>query len=184
MQKSIPIAALLGAVLCVICLIGYPTTVEARSTTGFNAFRIQNPTDANVAGFPNGPFDSGFYNCLTEDNGAVVNNCRAKDGSSITVNLLFDLPIDNGGTHNITVLNYWQQPPSGSSYVSFGCQAYSYRGMSGNADATSAFIQFTTAGQTTNNTMSVNVGHSQMGMTVICWYVPAGEGIAIVNWDP
>ena len=184
MKKSTPISALVGALMCMIYLIGYPVTGEARSTTGFNAFRVQNPTDASTAGFPNGTFDASFYGCLTEDNGAVVNNCRSAAGNSITVNLVFDLPIDSEGTHNITVLNYWQQPPSGSSYVPFRCQAYSYRGMSGNADATSAFIQFTAAGQTTNNTMSVNVGHPVMGMTVICWYIPAGEGIAIVNWDP
>jgi hypothetical protein len=184
----------LGYSAVILSVVG-SSCARARSSTGYSSFRIQNPLEGLiirsnlapgtspqvVAGANITPLEFGFYNCVTEDNGAVVNNCFTPQGNSISVNLLFEMPIDNEVNHNITLINYWK-PTSG--YTPFSCFPFSYRGTSGQADATGNAITFTQAAQQTNNSTSVNVGHPQMGMTIICWAVPSGEGISIVNWDP
>lgn len=151
-------------VLSIVILfeVGAAIGAEARSTTGYNSFKIQNPGDATKAGFPNGPFAG--------ENPPV----------SVNINLLFDLVIDHEGTHNIDIHNYWGGPPSGE-YTPFSCTPYSYRGQSSSAEAMGSTVTFTQP--QTDFTTNVNVGHSSMGMTIICWGVPAGEGISIINWD-
>jgi hypothetical protein len=78
----------LGLCLAVLAVAVVPA--YARSTTGFASFHV-----------PGGPYPSDPYLWPSENNGAVVNNC------SFSVNLVFDLPVDNTGTHYITLQTYW-----------------------------------------------------------------------------
>jgi hypothetical protein len=151
----------------------YPSaSANARSTTGFSAFKVQNPSAASTG-------QAGFYECLLEDNGAVFNDC------GLLVNLVFDLPIDNTGTHTITVQPYWGNsspnlsPPAGPT--PFNCQAYAYAGNS-SVSVVGTAVTFSLGGA--GQTLTVDVPSDAMSMAVICWKVPDGEGIANINWNP
>jgi hypothetical protein len=154
-----------------ICLVGLagaanPAYAE-RSTTAFNSFHVQSGSV-----FSDPPYTEDPYLCLTEDNGAVVNNC------TFNVNLLFDLPIDRIGDKTIRVQDYWNAP---SPFVPFGCVSYVYTGMTGSSTVgTSLTFSGPTQALFTHDNVSV-LGDS---MTVICWGVPPGEGVANLNWNP
>src|SRR5271165_1343466 len=117
-----------------------------QQTTGFNAFRIQNPSDAFQTGFGSGgPFAGGYYNCVQEAWGAVVNYCQSAPNGPvsqtidsntviITVNFAFDLPVSGTGTKRIQIHNYGQ--PWAGNNQSFSCQPYAYRGGSSTVNAT------------------------------------------------
>ncbi len=88
------------------------TPAHARSVTAFGSFHAQSAT----------VLTDDPYTCITEDNGAAVNNC------TYNVNLYFDLPIDTTtGTKTITVQDYWSGP---GSFTSFNCDSYVYTGRS------------------------------------------------------
>jgi len=74
--------------LCLAILAVATSPAHARSTTAYSAFHVE------------GPLGSDPYTCLSENNGAVVNNC------TYAVSLEFNLPIDAKGTKTITVQDY------------------------------------------------------------------------------
>ena len=63
----------------------------AQSAWAFGSFHVQSPTVLGVD----------LYPCLTEDDGAVVNQCAGP------VNLFFNLPIKDMGKKMITIRDYW-----------------------------------------------------------------------------
>ncbi|MGA7693453.1 MAG: hypothetical protein WCA76_00420 [Candidatus Sulfotelmatobacter sp.] len=144
----------LGLCLAIVAFAAGPA--YARSTTGFSAFHVE------------GPIGSDPYTCLGENNGAVVNNC------SYDVSLEFDLPIDNPGSHPITVQDYW----TGSD--SFSCVSYAYTGQTPSSVVGSTIV-FTAPGQSLVST--VNAANNGMSIQLICWYVPPGGGVANLNWS-
>jgi len=153
---------LLGFCVSVLAVAASPTYASTRATTAFNSFHVQNenalPSDANL--------------CLYEDNGAVVNGC------TFTVNLLFDLPIDHAGEKSITVQDYWKAP---SPFVPFNCDSYVYTGTEGSS---TVGTQITFTEPTTSLITKDDVAHLGNSMTVICFAVPPGEGVANLNWNP
>jgi hypothetical protein len=146
---------ILGICLAVVAVAASPA--YARSTTGFASFRVQNP---NTSQNP--------YQCLLEDNGAVWNNC------SYSVNLVFDLPIDNTGTHYITLQDYWHFPRTGS----FTCDAYEYAGTGSGTLGTG--VTFYGGGLT--GYPQVTTPNGGESIQLICWNVLPGAGIANINW--
>jgi|HubBroStandDraft_5_1064220.scaffolds.fasta_scaffold40468_3 hypothetical protein len=147
----------LGLCLAIFAVAASPA--HARSTTGFSAFHVENQ----------GTLSSNPYTCVGESYGAVVNNC------SYAVSLEFDLPVDNSGTHSITVQDYWYGWPNNTD---FSCQAYSYAG-NGSYEYGG---QITFSEPVQSLQFSVNVPNS-WSMQVICWNVPPGGGISNINWS-
>ena len=161
MQTKKMLGLMFIAVLAALATPGR-LVAQARSTTAFNSFHVQS---AYV-----GKEDP--YLCLTEDNGAVVNNC------SYSVNLLFDLPIDHIGDNTIRVQDYWGAP---REFVQFGCTSYVYTGSEGGSFVGTS-LTFTAPKMALNT--KDNVPALGDSMTVICWAVPPGEGVANLNWNP
>jgi len=131
-----------------------PAEAALRNTTGFASSRALNPNQQT---------------CLLEDNGAVYNSCKS------TVNLVFDLPIENEGDHGMIVIDYWK-----SFNGSFQCVPYAYNPMGGGSPGTG--VTFTGASQY----MYPDVSNQNNGwiesIGLICWNVPQGAGIAEVIW--
>jgi hypothetical protein len=132
----------------------------ARSTTGFASFHVWGNSASNNA-----------YTCLNESNGAVVNNC------GYVVTLVFDLPVDNTGTHNLTVQSY-----SGSD-ASFTCNAWGYDGSGNGWEGASG--TFFSGDPSSGYTIYPNVTINNNGESIqlICWGIPQGAGIANINWS-
>jgi hypothetical protein len=59
-----------------LAIVAMSTVANARSTTAFNAFKVQNPNALPnaCASAPGECQYTDFYQCLLEDNGAVYNN--------------------------------------------------------------------------------------------------------------
>ena len=76
---------------------------EARSTTGWNAFRVWSPLGADQ--------------CVAESFGAAVNRCN------FNINLTFELVVDTAGWKHITV---WDAP---GGYGAFTCVAANFSGV-------------------------------------------------------
>lgn len=134
--------------------------VQARSTTAYASFHVLNASET-------------YYGCLTEDYGAVWNNCGG------SVSLVFDMPIVNTGNHSVTIRDYWNvwSPPA----TSFSCQAYAYDGYGSYVVGISTAAVFKAPQQTI--TVNVNVPGNGDVMQLICWDVPVGGGVASVNWS-
>lgn len=152
-------AASLFLGLCVAIMAVAASPAYARSTTGFSAFHVEvigtTTTDA--------------YLCIGESNGAVINNCSG------AVNLEFDLPIDNQGTHWMTLQSFWGIYSGG-----FTCTPYAYDGNgNGYPGVGVTFQPGTTVAYP--NVATPNGGES---IQLICWGVPHGAGIANINWTP
>jgi hypothetical protein len=146
--------------LCLAILAVAASPAHARSTAAFGAFHAQSAT----------VLTEDQYLCLTEDNGAVVNNCAEP------VNLFFDVQIDKAGEKTITLQDYWK---SAGKFRSFQCVSYAYTGtMSSSTMGTT--ITFTETTQTLSTNDDVAPGDT---VTVICWQVPPGEGVASVKWN-
>jgi len=144
----------------IISLASLATPSFARSSTGYDSFKINYSFTPAQAG----------YNCMRETYGAVWNAC------GITVYLMFDLAIDNTGVHQIDVLNYW----AGTGSVGVSCSAWTYDARGG---GTSSPIQtFNAGGQEKLTWNSPNVQPSK-AMTLFC-AVPPTQGIASINWTP
>jgi hypothetical protein len=157
-SQSIKFITALGA-LAAAFAAGY---ADARSTTGFSAFHVEGPINSS----------ENPYQCLVENNGAVVNNC------SYPVSLEFDLPIDNTGSHNIPIQDYWGTV---SVFDSFTCEAYAYAGNQGSSTVGTSATFYEPAQPNVN--INVNVSNNGMSIQVICWNVPPGEGISNINWS-
>jgi hypothetical protein len=146
--------------ICLASLAVAASPAYALSQPAFGAFHVQSAT----------VLTEDQYLCLTEDNGAVVNNCAGP------VNLFFDLPIQTSGEKTITVQDYWNGPPN---FVSFGCISYAYSGTNSNG-LIGTTATFTGTTQTESTGVGVPAGDT---VTVICWQVPPGEGVASVKWN-
>jgi hypothetical protein len=138
---------------------------DARSISGFGSFRVQDPTGGST----------GPYQCLTEDNGAVVNGCQGP------VNLAFGLVVDAPGTYGVGVANYWKDWGANNSDPPFSCNAYTYAGTSSNSAGQSQSMTFNTKSQP-NTAATVPSLPDGGTLQLICWNVPPGAGIASVNW--
>jgi hypothetical protein len=91
-------------------------------------------------------------------------------------NLFFDVPIPASGEKTITVQDYWNGP---SIFTSFECVAYAYTGKS--SDGLGGTIAtFTGTTPTMSTTVDAAAGDT---VSVICWQVPPGEGVASVKWN-
>jgi hypothetical protein len=150
---------LTGIGLAISALTAVPAF--AVSSTGFSLFHVEN----TVTGTQNA------YLCLTESNGAVVNNC------TYDVNLEFNLTINSLGKKSISVQNLWDTTPPSS----FTCVAYAYSGVSN-----SSYAQTDLVYNPTDNAFSgsIDVTESGSSIQVICWGVPEHYGIANINWNP
>ncbi len=155
-------AASLFLGICLAMLAVAATPAHARTVTAFGAFHAQSAT----------VFTEDPYSCITEDNGAVVNNC------TFPVNFYFDLPTDNVGAKTITVQDYWNGP---STFAPFNCVSYVYTGKT-SSSIQGTGVTFTAPSQARNTTDSIPAGSGDT-LTVICWEVPAGEGVAKLRWN-
>jgi hypothetical protein len=145
-------------VLTIVSLAALATPGFARSSTGYNSFKIQYPFTPSQAG----------YNCMFEDYGAVWNDC------GVTVYLMFDLAIDNTGQQTVNVWNYWNG--SGSNGVSCSVWTYDHSG----GASRSGFQTFTATGQEKLTWLSPYV-YATQAITLFCT-VPPAQGIASVEW--
>jgi hypothetical protein len=107
---------------------------------------------------------------MTEDNGAVFNNC------TYAVSLEFDLPIDNSGSKTVTVEDFFGGTAAENT---FGCVAYAYTGLSGTSTQGTT-INFTGPLQSKSSTVNVASGSN---LQLICWNVPVGGGVASLSWN-
>jgi hypothetical protein len=146
---------------CLLGLASAPNPAFARSTTAYNSFKVWQASKNDF---------KATYSCLTESFGAVVNQC------SFPVSLLFDVPIDNAGSHTFTVQNYFAGTDAKNT---FDCQSYVYNGSGSIGDGT--IISFTAPGQSLETTVTVADGES---VQLICKDIPAGGGVANIDWNP
>jgi hypothetical protein len=131
-----------------------------RAATAYSSFHLQSATVLSEDNYP----------CITEDNGAAVNNCSGP------VNFLFYLPIDDENKKTITVQDYWNGP---DTFTSFNCVSYAYNGkQSSSTEGTE--ITFTETLQSLSTSVTpVDTDAIQ----VICWQVPPQEGVALLLWN-
>ena len=146
---------------CLLVLASTPNPAFARSTTGYNSFKVWQASK--------GDFKT-TYSCLTEAWGAVVNQC------TFPVSLLFDVPIDNPGSHTFTVQDYFHGTDAENT---FDCESYVYDGDGDIGSGTT--ISFTAPGQSLQTTVTVSDAES---VQLICKDIPAGGGVANLNWNP
>ena len=154
-MKRTATSLFLGLCLAILAVASSPA--YARSTTAFSAFHVE------------GPIASNPYTCLSEYNGAVVNNC------TYPVSLEFDLPIDSKGTKSITVQDYWTGSDAENT---FGCQSFAYTGTEGSSTVGKT-ISFTAPLQSLTTTVTAE---TDMSIQLICWNDPPGGGVANLNW--
>jgi hypothetical protein len=150
---------LLATALAIATIAASPANAE-RTTTGFGSFHVQSGT----------PIFESSYQCLTEDNGAVVNNCNSP------VNLFFDLPIDTAGAKAVSIQDYWLGPVE---FLPFNCVSYSYTGRH-SSSRIGTQVTFGTTLTTLTTQDYVAPGDT---IAVICWAVPPGEGVASLTWN-
>jgi hypothetical protein len=152
----------LGLCLAILAVAASPAYAQTFSTTAFSAFHVENPQKPDQ------------YTCLSEDNGAVVNNCTKPVG----VNLEFNLPIESPGVKNVTVQDYWAGTDAQNTFY---CQTYAYTGTEGSSTL-GTIINFTAPLQKLTST--VDVANAGMSIQLICWGVPKGGAVANLNWTP
>ena len=90
---------------------------------------------------------------------AISGENRKRQGASI----------DATREKTITVRNYWYGT---SESATFACQAYAYGGS----------VAFTLPGQP--KSVSFNMQNADWSIQLVCFNIPAGGGIANVNWNP
>ena len=152
--------SLLG--LCAAILAGAAGSAYGEGVTGYASFHVER---MSVNQFP------GAENCLTEDNGAVVNNCTQFP----SVNLVFNLP-SNGGVHTVTIQDYWNAWSNDNAPYDCVLYAYNGQGPSGTQYAETTFTQ-----PLQIQTVSLaDLTHDSLQL--ICWNVPVGAAIANINW--
>ncbi len=158
----------LGLCLAILAIAASPAyAAEALSKTAFSAFHVEINT---LTAYPGDP-----YLCLYENNGAVVNYC------SYTVDLEFDLPIVTAGTKSIKVRDGWSGLGTGTE--NFTCQSFAYTGTEGSSTL-GTNVAFTGPGQTVTTTVDASAAGGFLdGIQVLC-NVPAGDAVAIFNWNP
>jgi len=146
---------LLAMGVALVTLAAIPPA-EARSTTGWNAFRVwSSPLGANQ--------------CVAESFGAAVNRCN------FNINLTFELVVDTPGWKHITV---WDAP---GGYGAFTCVAANFSGVN-NGIGVSDGKTFNPEGQEQLD-FWIYV-HPGDGLSLYCFNVPPSKGISNINWNP
>jgi hypothetical protein len=107
--------------------------------------------------------------CVSESYGAAVNLCSA------AMNMAFETVVDTAGWKTIAV---WDSP---NGYGSFTCEAVSFSGVSDGVYVGTP-LRFNPSGQESLN-FSTYV-YPGWAMSLYCYSVPQGRGIAIMNWKP
>jgi hypothetical protein len=138
----------------------FTTPAYKRSSSAFSAFHVE------------GPIASNPMTCLSENNGAVINNC------DYDVSLEFSLPIDSSGSKSILARDYWAGTNQGNT---FACQSYAYKGTQGSSTPGTT-IYFNAPYQNYNSI--ADVANSGDSIQLICWDIPPGGGIASLTWTP
>ena len=143
--------------ICVLLstLVAGAPAFATHTTTAFNSFHVRSSAAASA-------------NCLAESYGALVNNCPA------TVSVSFDLPVDDQVVHTIKVQNY----VAGTGTFGATCFVWSYDGDRNGEEGSSA--TFNPNGAETITFTSALFGNS---LSLLC-DIPAGAGIATINWKP
>src|SRR5208283_3577132 len=159
-MKSNATTLFLGLCLALLAVAASPA--YARSTTGFSAFKVESPLV-----MPNGLSP---YTCLTEDNGAVINNCP------YAISLEFGMESDTAGTKTIGVQNYWA---GSDAQETFACDTYAYTGSEAFSSEGTPTINFSEPKQNLTSNLVATAGES---IQLICWNVPPGGGVANINW--
>ena len=114
-------------------------------------------------------FRGNGIDCVSESFGAVVNARCAP------MSMAFEMVVDTPGWHSIGV---WDSP---GGYGSFQCQAFSFSGVN-DGIYLGTRVTFAAVGQQSQNfTTYVYPGWA---MSLYCYEVPEGRGIANVNWTP
>ena len=138
-----------------LCLLITVTPAFARSQSAYELFKVigSKPT----------------YSCLTEAAGAVVNQC------TFPVTLSFDLVIDQVQGYGAVTQNYWGGT---AAQETFSCTLYAFDG-NGNS-ITGTTVNFTGPHQTLEPTVFLNA--AGQSITMICYNIPPGGGVANINW--
>lgn len=158
----------LGLCLAILAVAASPAyAAESLSTTAFSAFHVEVNTLTSYPGDP--------YLCLYENNGAVVNFC------SYTVDLEFSLPIVTAGTKSIKVRDGWSGLGTGSE--DFTCQSFAYTGSEGSSTV-GTNVAFTGPGQTVTTTVAASSSDGILDSIQVLCNVPAGDAVALFNWNP
>ena len=147
--------------LCVILSSGAFNLAFARSTTAYNSFKVWMAKKGDF---------KATYSCLTESFGAVVNEC------AFPVSLLFDVPVDNSGSHTFTVQNNFSGTDAQNTFT---CQSYAYNGSGSISNGST--INFTAPGQSLATAVTIDDNESAQ---LICKDIPEGGGVANIDWNP
>lgn len=81
------------------------------------------------------------------------------------------------GEKTITIRDYWNGP---DTFVPFNCVSYAYTGQS---SISLQQAQVTFEAKLTTLKTTVNVASANDTLSVICWQVPPGEGLAGLKWN-
>jgi len=157
----------LGLCLAIFAVAASPVYATTLSNTAFSDFHVEVNTLTSYPGDP--------YLCLYENNGAVVNSC------GYTVDLEFDLPIVSPGTKNIIILDGWAGLGTGSE--NFSCQSFAYTGTEGSSTV-GTNVSFTGPGQKITTTVNASSSNGILDSIQVLCNVPAGDAVALLNWNP
>ena len=148
-------SCLLLAACLALTVFASTVPAEARTATGFNSYRVSPGSETS---------------CIVEEWGAAVNNC------SYSINLLaFETDVDGVGYHTISAWDYQ------NGYGSFTCGAVSFA-QPNNQQWWGPTSTFNPSGQQQLNfTAYVAPGGA---LSLYCYNVPQGRGIATLNWNP
>jgi hypothetical protein len=158
-MKRKALSLLLGSSLAILTA---PNPAFARATSGYNSFKVWMASKNQF---------KATYGCLTESFGAVVNNC------AFPVSLLFEITVENAGSHTVTVQNYFK---GNDAENTFTCQTFGYDGVGGIMDGT--VINFQSPTELLTSTISVPTANNSIQL--ICKDIPKGGGVANISWNP
>jgi hypothetical protein len=133
-------------------------TAAERSTNAFSSFHVRVPIDTT----------QNPYQCLTEQWGALVNNCGYQ------VSVVFNLPVEHKRVHTVKAQNY----VGGTGTSGTVCNVWSYDGNGGGEEGTN--LTFNISGAQTLTFTSVLFGNS---ISLLC-DLPSGEGLGAITWNP
>jgi len=138
---------------------GCPEPPEQWTTNAYNSFRVRLPVGKDSDA------------CLTESEGAVINNCTYQ------VSVVFDSPIifrKDPIIHTITAQNYVH----GTGAVGATCTIWSYDGNGNGEFGTNQTFK-------PNGAQALNFTSLRFGNTIsLLCDLPVGEGISALQWNP
>jgi hypothetical protein len=147
--------ALFLQVLLALAVLAAGVPAEARSTTGWNSFRVWAPLGAN--------------NCVGESFGAAVNVCNSN------LNLTFEMVADTAGWKKVEV---WDSP---GGYGTLTCSAITFSGQNDGLYV-APWQTFSPSGQELLTFWTYV--YPGWAMSLYCHSVQPGRGIATLNWNP